>query len=45
VISEDGKSAVKVNGKGFEALALGNQLAQQAIAQGANEILSPLSNP
>lgn len=39
VISEDGKKFVKVVGSGGEALQLGNQLAQQARAQGADEIL------
>ena len=39
VISLDGKTIVKVNGKDSDALQLGNDLAQQAIAQGANEIL------
>jgi hydroxymethylbilane synthase len=39
VISEDGKSVVKVTGQGNDAQALGNQLAQQAIAQGAKDIL------
>jgi hydroxymethylbilane synthase len=40
VISEDGKQAIKVTGEGIDALALGNELAQQAIAQGAHEILA-----
>jgi hydroxymethylbilane synthase len=39
VISEDGKKVVKVTGQGIDALQLGNELAQQALAQGANEIL------
>ena len=39
VISEDGKRLVKVVGEGTESLPLGNELAQQAIAQGAGEIL------
>lgn len=39
VISEDGKRAVRVTGRGMEPLQLGNELAQQALAQGANEIL------
>ena len=39
VISEDGKKIVKVTGQGADALQLGNDLAQQAISQGANEIL------
>lgn len=39
VISEDGKNVVKVTGQGNDPQALGNQLAQQAIAQGAKEIL------
>jgi hydroxymethylbilane synthase len=40
VISEDGRNAIKVTGEGAEALALGNDLARQAISQGADEILA-----
>jgi hydroxymethylbilane synthase len=40
VISENGKKAVHVNRTGKDARLLGNELAQRAIAQGANEILS-----
>lgn len=39
VISEDGRKVVKVKGQGRDASQLGNELAQQAIAQGADEIL------
>jgi len=39
VISADGKKAVKLTGQGTDAPQLGNELAQQAIAQGASEIL------
>lgn len=39
VISEDGTKVVKVTGEGSEAIALGKELAQRAIAQGAGEIL------
>ena len=39
VISPDGKQAVKVTGEGQDAEKLGHELAQQAIAQGAHEIL------
>ena len=39
VISEDGTRAIRVRGKGADALQLGNALAQKAIAQGAGEIL------
>jgi hydroxymethylbilane synthase len=39
VISEDGRKAVQINRTGFDADLLGNELAQRAIAQGANEIL------
>ena len=39
VISEDGKKIVKVTGQGANALQLGNELSQQAIQQGASEIL------
>lgn len=40
VISEDGKKAIKVNHTGTDAQLLGHELAQRAIAQGANEILA-----
>lgn len=40
VTSVDGKQIVKVAGKGIDALQLGNDLAQQAILQGAGEILA-----
>ncbi len=40
VISEDGRKAIQVNRTGIDAQALGNELAQRAIAQGANEILA-----
>ena len=40
VISEDGKKIIKVNSQGADALQLGNDLAQQAISQGASEILA-----
>jgi hydroxymethylbilane synthase len=40
VISEDGKRSIKVTGEGADALALGNELAQKAISQGADEILA-----
>jgi hydroxymethylbilane synthase len=40
VISEDGRRVIKVNHSGFHAQALGNELAQRAIAQGAGEILA-----
>jgi hydroxymethylbilane synthase len=39
VISEDGKKVVKVTGQGTNAVQLGNDLAQQAIQNGADEIL------
>ena len=40
VISADGKKAIRVTGEGIEALQVGYELAQQAIAQGADEILA-----
>lgn len=40
VISEDGTKAIKVRGEGTNALNLGNELAKQAIQQGAFEILA-----
>jgi hydroxymethylbilane synthase len=40
VIAEDGTSPIKVIGEGVNAVKLGNELAQQAISQGANEILA-----
>jgi hydroxymethylbilane synthase len=39
VISEDGRKAILVNRSGPDAQVLGNELAQRAIAQGANEII------
>lgn len=39
VISEDGKTVVKVADEGIDALVLGKKLSQQAIAQGADQIL------
>jgi hydroxymethylbilane synthase len=40
VISEDGRKAIRVTGDGRDALKLGNELAQKAILQGADEILA-----
>ena len=40
VISEDGTNAIRVNNEGMDALQLGNELAQKAISQGANQILA-----
>jgi hydroxymethylbilane synthase len=40
VISEDGKKAIRVTGEGADAPGLGNELAQKAIAQGADQILA-----
>jgi len=40
VIAEDGTKPIKVMGESVHALKLGNELAQQAISQGANEILA-----
>jgi hydroxymethylbilane synthase len=39
VISKDGKIAIRLSRTGTDAQILGNELAQRAIAQGANEIL------
>jgi hydroxymethylbilane synthase len=39
VISEDGNKVVKITGEGMDALELGKKLSQQAIAQGADQIL------
>jgi hydroxymethylbilane synthase len=39
VISPDGKKVIRVTGQGTEPLKLGQQLAQQALAKGASEIL------
>jgi hydroxymethylbilane synthase len=39
VASPDGKTVIKVSGKGKDALQLGVELAGQAIARGADEIL------
>jgi hydroxymethylbilane synthase len=43
VISVDGANAIKVTGEGTDPLQLGQELAQKAIAQGADQILA-LSN-
>jgi hydroxymethylbilane synthase len=40
VISEDGKRVVKVTGQGTDPIQLGNELAQNALQQGASQILS-----
>ena len=40
VIAENGTLAIKVAGEGLNGLKLGKELAQQAISQGANEILA-----
>ena len=40
VISEDGKKSILVTRTGMDAQSLGNELAQRALAQGANELLS-----
>ena len=39
VISEDGKQVVKVFGEGVDALMIGKELANEAIANGADKIL------
>jgi hydroxymethylbilane synthase len=39
VISEDGRKAIQVHRTGSDPQTLGNELAQRAIAQGANEII------
>jgi hydroxymethylbilane synthase len=43
VASVDGKRVIKVTGEGIDPVALGKDLAQQAISQGADEILQPAS--
>lgn len=40
VASLDGKQIIKVSGQGNDAIQLGKELAQKAIAQGASEILA-----
>jgi hydroxymethylbilane synthase len=40
VISEDGETAIKVTGEGIDPLQLGEELAREAIAQGAGTILA-----
>jgi hydroxymethylbilane synthase len=40
VLSVDGKKSIRVTGEGTDALQLGKELAQQAISQGAGEILA-----
>lgn len=43
VASPDGQTIVKASGEGNEALQLGHELARQAIARGADEILKPVT--
>lgn len=43
VASLDGTKLIKVAGEGAESVELGNQLAQDAISQGANEILARIA--
>jgi hydroxymethylbilane synthase len=40
VISTDGRKPIRVTGEGIEAKQLGNELARQVLAQGADEILA-----
>jgi hydroxymethylbilane synthase len=40
VISTDGTKAIRVNGEGTDALQLGQELAQEVLSQGADEILA-----
>jgi hydroxymethylbilane synthase len=40
VTSVDGRHSIRVHGEGMNPLQLGHKLAQQAVAQGANEILA-----
>ena len=44
VISPDGNKGIRIAGEGRESLELGQQLAQQALSEGASEILSLLPN-
>jgi hydroxymethylbilane synthase len=44
VISLDGKQIVKAVGQGIDALELGKRLANEAIAQGASEVLKLLTD-
>ncbi|GAB4505053.1 MAG: hydroxymethylbilane synthase [Anaerolineales bacterium] len=44
VASTDGKRVIKVTDEGAEAVELGNKLAQQAILQGADEILQLITD-
>jgi hydroxymethylbilane synthase len=43
VISPDGRKPIRVTGQNKEPLQLGSQLAQQALNEGAKEILVPLT--
>ena len=40
VISEDGNKTIRLQDEGLDALELGKQLANEALSQGANEILA-----
>ncbi|MDO9303157.1 MAG: hydroxymethylbilane synthase [Anaerolineales bacterium] len=44
VASPDGKQIIKVVGEGNDPLELGKRLADQALAQGARQILTPITN-
>lgn len=44
VIAADGRKAVRVTGEGDEAIELGRRLARQAVARGADELLSAVSS-
>ena len=44
VISPDGRKHIRIHGRGMDPLQLGDQLAQQALADGASEILSLVPN-
>jgi len=44
VSSPDGKAVIRVNGQGADPLQLGLQLAQQALAEGADELLASVTS-
>jgi hypothetical protein len=39
VASQDGRRIIRLSDTGFDPVALGHQLAQQALVQGAGELL------
>lgn len=45
VLTHDGRQVINVSGRGIDAVLLGSQLAQQALAHGASELLGQKTLP